>query len=215
MAFIDRFKRREIRDRAAAGSFIDEQSFLLGEASVHSYCRLRAGDAADALFATASFSATLNKTRWEAYPRVLTMAGTVLEASLRPHAGNKPNEMLAGLVAMVCEHFDLRPVPPMIDAVEWGAARADLERSLLNLAGQSPKSAETVVRENASFYLMIMPLHAKLGPDDFPALCSQLRHALSQIQKEFVERADLPAVAGALAALAPNIPLADAAAIMA
>lgn len=231
MAFIDRFRRRDNRsasdarnlndagvvqdirdigDCAAAGGFIDEQSFKLAEASVHGYCRRLAGDGADALFGTAPFAATLNKTCWEAYPRILAMVGTLVEALLRPCDGGNPDLVRTGLVAMVLENFDRRPVPQSLGGDEWRAARADLERSLLNLNGQRLRTVETVVQEEASFYLTIMPLHPKLGPDDFPALCNQLRQSLQEIQDEFSRRIDLPAVASKLAARTPTIQTIDA-----
>ena len=103
--------------------------------------------------------------------------------------------MLFGLIAMILEHFDQRPVPRAIGEVEWRAARAELERSLNDLARARPKTAETVARDHSSFYLAIMPLHPKLGADDFAALSSQLKLALLQIQEAFAQRANLPALA--------------------
>ena len=60
MALIDRFRRRAIREQFSAGAFIDEQSFLLAQTCVQDYCRLRAGEGADALLADASFAPALD-----------------------------------------------------------------------------------------------------------------------------------------------------------
>ncbi len=206
---------RDISDCAAAAGFIDEQSCRLAEVSVHGYCRLLAGANADTLFATAPFVATLNKTCWEAYPRILAMVATVSEAVLRPCVSFNPDLVRAGLVTMVLENFDRRPVPQSVGGDEWRAARADLERSLLSLAIQRLRTVETVVQEEAGFYLTIMPLHPKLGPDDFPALCNQLRQSLQQIRDEVSRRFDLPALVSKLAARTPTIQTIDAPSITA
>jgi hypothetical protein len=210
VALIDRFRRRAIRDHAGAGSFIDEQSFHLAQACVQDYCRLRAGDSVDALFADAAFAATLDKASWEAYPRALTMVGTVAEGLLRPYAGENSHAVLFGLIAMILDHFDRRAVPPAISAVEWRRARAGLERSLSDLARQRPKTAEAVAQEDSSYYLAIMPLHPKLGADDFPALRNQLKLSLLQIQEAFAQRANLLALAGELAGRVPKIEASEA-----
>jgi hypothetical protein len=134
----------------------------------------------------------------------------VAEASLRSYAGENAHAMLFGLVATVLEHFDRRPVPPAIREVEWRAARADVERSLNDLARAAPRTAEAVVQDNSSFFLAIMPLHAKLGRDDFAALTGQLKLLLSQIQEAFAQRANLLALAGELAGRMPKVEAGEA-----
>jgi hypothetical protein len=210
MALIDHFRRRAIRDQATAGAFIDEQSFHLADSCVRDYSRLRAGDGAEALFADAQFAAALDKACWEAYPRALIMLGTIAEASLRPYAGDNAHAVLFGLIALILEHFDRRPVPRLIGEVEWRAARADIERSLNDLARVQPRTAETVVRDHSSFYLAIMPLHPKLGADNFAALTDQLKLSLLQIQEVFAQRANLLALAGELAGRMPKVETTEA-----
>ena len=206
MSLFDRFRRRTIRDLVALGSFVDEQAFLLAESSVRDYSRLRAGAGADALLTDTVFGAALDKACWEAYPHALAMTGTVFEAKLRPHAGEKSHAMLVGLVAIIRERFDRRAVPKSIGEADWRAGRTELMRSLNDLAHQRPKSAEMVVHDHSSFYLAIMPLHANLAGDDFPALCNHLKAALLQIEKTFAQRADLPVLAAQLAASPQDTP---------
>lgn len=210
MALLDHFRRRAIRDQATAGAFIDEQSFHLAQSCVRDYSRLRAGDGGDTLLADATFAAALDKACWEAYPRALIMVGTIAEASLRPYAGEHAHAVLYGLIAMILEHFDLRPVPRAIGDVEWRAARADLERSLNDLARARPKAPEALARDHSSFYLAIMPLHPKLGADNFAALTNQLKLSLLQIQEAFAQRANLLALAGELAGRMPKVETTEA-----
>ena len=115
MALIDRFRRRVVPDHATAGVYIDEQSFQLAQACAQDYSRLRARGGADALFADPSFAKALDRARWEGYPRALAMVGAVVEGLLRPHAGENPHAVQFGLMAMMLENFDRRPVPPVIE----------------------------------------------------------------------------------------------------
>jgi len=209
MALIDHFRRRAIRDQTTAGAFIDEQSFQLAESCVLDYSRLRGGGS-DALFADPPFAAALEKACWEAYPRALTMVGTLAEASLRPYAGENAHAVLFGLIATMLEHFDRRPVPRAIGDAAWRAARAELERSLNDLARARPKSPEALARDHSGFYLAIMPLHPKLGPDDFAALRNQLTLSLQHIQEGFAQRANLLALAGELAGRMPKVETSEA-----
>lgn len=206
MALIDHFRRRAIRDQSTAGAFIDEQAFHLAESCVLDYSRLRAGaGAAETLFADPRFAAALEKACWEAYPRALIMVGTVADAALRPYGGQNAHAVLYGLITTILDQFDRRPVPRAIGSVEWRAARADLERSLNDLARSRPKAAEAVARDHSSFYLAIMPLHAKLGGDDFGALTNQLKLTLLHVQEAFTQRSNLLALAGELAGRMPKV----------
>lgn len=205
MALLDHFRRRDIRDYSALGVFIDEQSFHVSQISVRSYCRLRADGDPDALFACASFARALERACWEAYPRVLAMVGTIVDAALRPYSGNNAQAVMSGLSAAILDNFDRRAVPDAIDDAEWHAARADLERSLGEIGRRPLRTADAVVRDHASFYLAIMPLHPKLGADDFAALRDQLRGLLQQIQEMFAQRASRGALVHELAAYVPAI----------
>ena len=210
MALIDRFRRRVIRDRVSAGAFIDEQAFHLAESCVLDYSRRRAGTGADALFADPPFAATLEKACWEAYPRALIMAGTLAEGALRTYAGEHAHAMLFGLITMILDQFDRRPVPRAIGDAAWRAARVDLERSLADLARAWPSTPETLARDHSGFYLAIMPLHPKLGPDDFASLRNQLTLSLQNIQEGFAQRANLLALAGELAGRMPKVETSEA-----
>ncbi len=207
MGFFDRFRRRSaISDAVALGAFIDEQAYWLAEACVRRYSRLRAGDCADALFADAAFAAILDKTRWDAYPRALAMVAETAEAMLRPHAGAGARVVLEHLTALVLEAFDRRAVPAAIGDVDWRAARAGIIRSLSDIAECRPQPVEAIADAQASYFLAIMPLHEKLSGDDYPALRSQLRALLLQVQETLTERAELLALAAQLAAQPQDAP---------
>jgi hypothetical protein len=118
--------------------------------------------------------------------------------------------VLYGLIAMILEHFDQRPAPRAIGDLEWRAARADLERSLNDLARARPQTPEALARDHSSFYLAIMPLHPKLGADDFPALTNQLKLSLFHLREAFAQRSNLLALAGELAGRMPKVETTEA-----
>jgi hypothetical protein len=172
---------------------------------VRSYCQLRAVGDPDALFTCASFARALERACWEAYPRVLAMVGTIVDAALRPYSGDNAQAVMSGLSATILDNFDRRPVPAAIGDAEWHAARADLDRSLGEIGRRPLRTADAVVRDHASFYLAIMPLHPRLGADDFAALRDQLKGSLQQIQDMFAQRASRGALVHELAAHVPSI----------
>ncbi len=182
-----------IRSRLAPSS--TSRRFLLAQTSVRDYCRLRAGKGADALFANAAFAVVLDRAQWEAYPRAIAMVGEVLEAMLRPHAGANADLVLEQLTAIATEAFDRHAVPAAMREVDWRAARVELIRSLGALCERPPLPVELIADAQASWFLAIMPLHEKLGRDDFPALRGRLRALLLQFQGRC--RAGRPAGPGA------------------
>jgi hypothetical protein len=209
MAFLDHFRRRDVRDQSALGAFIDEQSFHVAQTSVQAYCRRRAEGDPGELMACASFAAALERACWEAYPRVLAMVGTIVDAALRPYVRDSAPTVMSGLIATILDNFDRRPVPDVIGDAEWHAARADLERSLGEISRRPLRTADAVVQDHACFYLAIMPLHPKLGADDFPALCDELKQSLQQIQEAFAQRASRGSLVYELAACAPSIDIGE------
>jgi hypothetical protein len=202
MGLFDRFRRRSIRDPAALGVFIDDYALVLAETVVQDYTRYRAAEDAAALFADPAFRGPLDKARWEAYPRALAMGGALVEAKLRPLAGERAHAAAFGLTAAMLEAFDRRTAPPAIGEVNWRAARAELERSLNDLVHQRPKTVETAVQDHSSYFLAIMPLHPRLRGDDFPALCDRLKAMLTQFEEAVAQHANVAALAQQLAACA-------------
>ena len=180
---------------------------MLAESCVRDYSRLRAGDGADALFADAGFRRRARQGRWEAYPRALAMVG---ERSRRRAASATPattrTRCCSGLIALIARCISTGGrCRRAIGDVEWRAARGRPRRSLNDLVRAPPKTAEAVARDHSSYYLAIMPLHPKLGGDNFAALRSQLKLALLQIQEAFGQRANLPALANELAGRVPKV----------
>jgi hypothetical protein len=206
MSLFGIFRRHAIRDPAALAAFMDEQGLSLSQHSIEGYARSRAGAEADALFAEPAVRAALDKARWEAYPRALAMVGEVVEGALRPHAGANAHGILFALVDVVLAAFDRHAPPPAIGDVDWRAARAELSRSLSDIAHRSLRALESIAQAHASYLLAIMPIDPRLQPDDFTSLRDQLKLGLITIRDRFAESADLAGLAAQLAAHAPDTP---------
>lgn len=199
MGLFDRFRRHSIRDPAALATFIDDFALMLAETVVQDYTRHRAGNSADALLADAQFRPALDRARWEVYPRALAMGAALVEARLRSHANGQEQPVATGFAATILAAFDRRAIPAAIGEGGWRAARAELERSLNDLTQQRPKTIETAVQEHAGYFLAIMPLHHRLGGDDFPALCDRLKTLLAQSEEAVAQHADFAGLIGQFA----------------
>jgi hypothetical protein len=203
MALFDIFRRRTIIDVATLGTFIDEQSTLLAEQTVQDYTSLRAGPDAKAVLGDAAFRTTLEQARWEAYPLALTMVGEVASGVLCSRAAPNEQAVMAGLLKLVLDVFDRKGVPKGVDDAAWSATRHEVSTSVGELANRPEKPITGIVDAFAGQFLALMPLHAKLGGDDFPALRNALATTLGDIRDKLVGRADLRAVAAALTANTP------------
>jgi hypothetical protein len=203
MALFDVFRRRTIIDLASLGAFIDEQATLLAQQTVGDYSQLRAGPDPKVLLADGAIRTALELARFEAYPLALAMVGEATDWVLRSHAGTNEQAVVAGLRKLILAVFDRKGVPRLVGEPAWGAARQEISSSLGELADRPGKPVEAIVEAFAGMFLALMPLHERLGGDDFPALRNALKTTLGDIRDKLVRRADLPVVAAALAANAP------------
>jgi hypothetical protein len=200
MALFDVFRRRRpLRDVAALAAFIDEQAAGLAESTILSYSRMRAGPDPEAVLADAAFRAGVEQARWQAYPLALAMVGEIVAALLDASAENA-EAMRTRIVVLILAVFDGRPVPRPIGDAGWQAARQELAASLDEVAQRAGRSADAMVEEFSGFFLALMPIHHKLGGDDYLALRISLRRSLDEARDKFLQNADRPALAAALAA---------------
>src|SRR5262249_48236395 len=78
-------------------------------------------------------------------------------------------------------------------------ARQEVSSALDEASSRPVKAISAIVEASAGLFLALMPLHPMLAADDFPALRASLEGTLGEIREKLVRRADLPAVAAALA----------------
>jgi hypothetical protein len=186
-----------IVDRATLAAFMDEEAEAFARGAVDDYTRARVLHDSDELFAQPAFATMLATARAEAYPIALSMIAETIEAALAPHTEDRAAQ-LRGLMWAVLKAFDRRPRPEAVSAPAWDAARTELLRWLGTL--RPPKTTEVIADSFAGPLLALMPVHDRLGRDDYTCLRGAMHTDLASIVDRFVQSADAPALARALVA---------------
>jgi hypothetical protein len=200
MGLFDTLFRRPqpIRDLTQLANFIDEQAAFLVQKGIYEYSRARAGHYAKVLFAEESFQASVEQSRWRAFPLGLAMVGEVVEGVLRPHVANDRRAVLDELIDLVLGIFDRYPVPPSVGKDPWLDARSDLAGRLDRVGTHAVKRVMDVPGPLADQYFAMMPIHEKLRAPDRPTLHNYLRVTLCNIHDELIKRMDAVALVAQL-----------------
>jgi hypothetical protein len=188
-----------IDDRAALAAFMDEEADAFACRAVDDYTRARVLRDADELFAQPRFAAMLATARAEAYPIALTMIAEMIERAL----ASQPNDRALqrrGVMSAVLKAFDRRPRPDAIGTEAWDAARVVLLRWLSGTTLRLPMTTDAIADSFAGPLLALMPVHDRLGRDDYALLRGAMHAGLALIADRFAASADAPALARALVA---------------
>lgn len=191
MRLFDFFRgRRPISELGGLGDFIDENAAFITQKGIFEYSRMRAGHYAKVLFSEPEFQVAVERSRWLAFPVGLAMVGEVVDGVLRavPTEGQgRQQKALRGIVVGVLDRY---PKPVSMDASEWLAARADLDRRMQSIGSGQPKRSYEVADQLAQPYFDLMPIHEKLRARDFPTMHNYLRLTLCNIHIELTKRID-------------------------
>jgi hypothetical protein len=201
VALMGESRTSAIDDRETLAAFMDEEAEAFARSAVDDYTRARVLHDPDDLFAHPGFAAMLAAARAEAYPIALNMIAEAIEAVLVPQAHDRTAQ-LQGLVQTARAAFDRRPPPDVIAAPAWSAARAEVLRSLGSIMLRLPKTPEAIADSFAGQLLALMPVHDRLGRDDYALLRGAMHVSLATISDRFLLSVDAPALAQALTAAA-------------
>ncbi len=188
-----------IDDRATLAAFMDEEAEAFARNAVDDYTRARVLGDADELFAQPRFAAMLATARAEAYPIALTMIAEMIERALAREPNDRATQR-RGVMWAVVKAFDRRPRPEAIGAEAWDAARVELLRWLSGTPLRLPMTTDAIADSFAGPLLALMPVHDRLGRDDYALLRGAMHAALALIADRFAASADTPALARALVA---------------
>jgi hypothetical protein len=189
------WKRPPVADLDALSTFVDERAAFLVQKGIYEYSRARAGHYAKVLFHESEFNEALDRSRWRAYPLGLAMVGEVLEAALRPHAGEDAARHADRVRLFVLSVFDRYPPPEALGAEAWREERTGLDRHLRLLGVSPPKRVIDMPEPYARIYWDLMPIAKEVRSRDFPTTHSYLKIMLCNIHEELTRRADLPTLA--------------------
>jgi hypothetical protein len=199
MGLLERLKvafgrKPPIDDLRALADFIDTRAAFIVQKGIYEYSRARAGHYAKVLFSEAGFAASVERSRWSAFPIGLMMVGEMAEGVLRPLAGDRRRAEVDELTKLVLTVFDRYPVPEAIGAEAWRAMRDDLERHMDLIGGHAPKRVIYIPEPLAQKYFDLMPIHEKLRGRDFLTTVNYLRVNLCHMHEELENRLNGPAV---------------------
>jgi hypothetical protein len=199
VAWLEANRGTAIDDRATLAAFLDEEAAAFARGLVDDYTRARVQHDPDELFAQPAFAAMLATARAEAYPVALTMIAEAIEAALASQAEDRAAQR-HGLMWVVLKGFDRRPRPDTVGAPTWDAARAELLRWIGTGMLRLPKTTDAIADSFAAPLLALMPVHDRLGRDDYALLRGAMHADLAAIAERFIVSADAPSLARALVA---------------
>lgn len=188
------WRRPPIADLAALATFVDERAAFLVQKGLHEYSRARAGHYAKVLFDEPEFVATMERSRWRAYPLGLAMVGELVEGVLRGHTRDRVPQLADNLRVLVLSVLDRYPTPAALGEDAWREARAALDQRLRGLSLHPPKRAIDIPEPYARTYWDMMPIHKEIRTRDFPTTHSYLKVTLCNFHDELTRRGDLPAL---------------------
>jgi hypothetical protein len=199
VAWLDANRGTAIDDRATLAAFMDEEAEAFARGLVDDYTRARVQHDPDELFAQPAFAAMLATARAEAYPIALTMIAETIEAALASQAEDRAAQRHA-LMWVVLKAFDRRSRPDAVGTPTWDAARAELLRWIGTGMLRLPKTTDAIADSFAGPLLALMPVHDRLGRDDYALLRGAMHAGLAAIAERFVTFANVPSLARALVA---------------
>jgi hypothetical protein len=201
MAILDFFRRpAPIRDAAELADFIDRNAAFVTQKGIYEYARARAGHFAKVVFRETEFQQACDKARWSVFPFGLAMVAELVEGAMCPADPAARQAQLGGLRAIVLGVFDRYPAPALLGEETWQARRAELDRTLAQIALHPPKRAKDVAEPYAARYFDLMPIHKSVRGRDESTTRNYLRVTLCNIHDELTRRADRERLCASLTA---------------
>ncbi|MGD9925870.1 MAG: hypothetical protein AB7V13_31120 [Pseudorhodoplanes sp.] len=192
MGLFDFLRRRKpaIRTPQELADFIDEQAAFLVQKGIFDYTRARSGHFSKVMLADPGFQASLNRSRWRAFPLGLAMVGETVETVLAPQAPGDRRGELDPLIRLILSVHDRYPRPPELTDEEWTAGRADLVLHLERLSTHPPKRIIDIPVPFAERYFSLMPFDKPFLTPDAPTARSFMQLHLIKVQEELLNRMD-------------------------
>lgn len=206
MGLLDMFRRPPpVADAAALEEFIDQRAAFLTQKAAFEYSRARAGVMWQKLFKEVGFREAVDTSRWRSFPYAVGNVTEMVEGVLRPRASGRESELLASLTQVSRAVFHRYPVPAGEPARFWADAGEWLEGRLAPIQSAPPKPVKDIPLPTSREVFDLLPIHESLRGEDYPLMRNHLRTHLCRMYEDFVQRAELEALAADL--LAPRPPV--------
>lgn len=197
-------KPRPIVDGADLVDFVESRAAFLVQKSIMDYARARSGPYFTTLLKEEDFRAAVERSRWRLFPTGLALVGEMVEAFQRGAASDVAGGA-AAMAQVAAAAMDRHPVPEVMEAADWRAARAQLVAELERLSGRAPKPVKDMPLTLAETVFDNLPIHENRRGGDFEVVRNHLRSNLCAMHEELEKRispADLAALL--LRAFAPT-----------
>ena len=198
MGLLDWFRRPPpIADRGTLADFLDTRAAFLTQKSIFDYSRGRSGPFFSLMINEDSFKAGVEESRWRSYPFALSIVAEMVYGVLVP-LGGPPEVLAAALRDTALEAFDRYPAPAPLGEQAWHEARQALAVRCEQMALHPPKRVKDIPVPFAQTFFDNMPIAEELRQNDFELIRSQIRVNVINMHRDFLQVADLPALAAAL-----------------
>jgi hypothetical protein len=188
-------KEPPIASREALADFVDSRTAFMAQKCVVEFCRVRSGVYWQKLFSEAEFRESLRVSCWQSYPPAGAMIIEMLEGVIRPAAGIRQRQLPDALMKVVDEVFSRHPVPAGAPETFWTEARALVRERLDATQAGPPRPVRKVAEPMAKLIHKALPLHQNLVSHDYDYIRNNLRMNLLRAHEDFLEAADLEALA--------------------
>ena len=193
------FTAEPVTTRDQLKEFLMSRAAFLVQKSIMEYTQARSNMMFSTLLSERAFLAAYEQARWGSYPAALSMVAEMAEGLIRPHATGPTLGVQTGLAEIGRSVFAEFPLPPGQAPQFWQEAGNALDHDL-GIAGLGPpKPVHEIAVTRAREVFDRLPVHENLRKHDFTMFRNTLRFHMTEIGTEFAERADLPALAKALA----------------
>jgi hypothetical protein len=188
-------KEPAIASRDTLADFIDSRAAFLSQKCVVEFCRVRSGVYWQKLFSEDEFRESLRISCWNSYPPATAMVAEMVEGAIRPAAGIRQRQLPDALMTVVDEVFARHPVPAGAPDTFWTEARSLVRERLEATQSGPPRPVRKVAEPMAKLIHGALPLHPNLVSHDYDYIRNNLRMNLLRAHEDFVEAADLDALA--------------------
>jgi hypothetical protein len=191
MGLLDRIFRRRppITAKVDVADFIDAQSAFIINRTLYEYARARSGVLSVQLLREKQFQDAVEDGRWKAFPIGVGNVAELVASRLRPHAGDRDQQVVDAIVQCANTVLSRYRVPDGFPPDFWTQARAEVEQRLRLTGLAAPKPAQDIAIASFPALFDLVPLHPDVRKHDFEVVQNNLRSTMLGIAREFEDRA--------------------------
>lgn len=189
-----------IADGEALRTFMDSRAAFMAQKGIIEFCRVRAGVYWQKLFSEDEFRSLLNYSCWLAYAPTLALVSEMVEAALRPAAGVDRPRVAAAIEGIARDLYLSYPPPEGLSQAQWEARFSLVSERLAEAAGRAAQPVRAMPKGLSTVVFEALPIHPSIVVNDADYIHNNIRMNLLRAHDDFLNIADLPALARALGA---------------